>query len=540
MAEDRLERIARAVADGTPVDWALEEANAAPEDRPLLQQLRVVAGIAASAQGPGPGDSWGSLRIVSSIGSGAFGDVFRAHDSRLHRDVALKLLRETGGASEVVAEGRVLAQVRHRGVVTVHGGDRIDGRAGIWMELVEGRTLEDILREQGPWDAKSAALLGAELCAALAAVHATGLVHRDVKAQNVMREPGGRVVLMDFGVGRALSDAPGRPAGTPLYMAPEVLAGEKATPRSDLYSLGVLLYHLVSGGYPIKAESVAGVKRAHDARKRTFLRDARPDLPDAFVQVVERALQPEPERRFASAGEMEHALLESVRPEHRRSSAWPWIAAAVTVAAVALLPLWRREEPRRAPQPAVEAARPSASPTPVASPTARASTPLNDPFVAPLGPGASGETTSPGSDAAYSIDARLDGVQLRIRPSAAVSLYVFTLDATDRPSLVFPSRGTMADNPLVPGFESRVPLWGRRLVAVATLSRLGDFEAAVARQRVPSGADATLPLSEAALERLGAALGFAPRATGRFLAGAPPLKGHVEMLRGVWIRRLER
>lgn len=542
MPEDRLERIASAIADGTPVDWDLEERSASPEDKPLLQQLRVVADIVAAAQRPGPGDTWGSLRLVSLIGSGAFGDVFRAHDSRLHRDVALKLLRETSVASEVVAEGRLLAQVRHRGVVTVHGADRIDGRAGIWMELIEGRTLEDILREQGPWDAKAAALLGAELCAALAAVHAAGLVHRDVKAQNVMREPGGRVVLMDFGVGRALVDAPGRPAGTPLYMAPELLSGEKATPRSDLYSLGVLLHHLITGAYPIRAASLEALKRAHDAGERSFLRDMKPDLPDAFVQVVERALHPEPERRYATAGEMEQALLETVHPERKRSSAsLAWAAAAVLVGAVILLSVWQHEEPRIGPRASVEAPRPSVLPTVAPpTPTGPAVRPSADPFVAPLGTPSS-EAQAPAADAAYAIDARLDLATLRVRPSAAVSLYVFVLGEADRPSLVFPIPGKTSENPLVPRQATRVevPAARARLVAVATPARLSDFEAEVARQRVPSEPDHGVPLSDAALERLGAALGFAPRSTGRFLAGAPPLQGHVEMLRGVWIRRLE-
>lgn len=317
MPDDRLERVASAVADGTPVDWALEEGSASPDERPLLRELRVIAEIGTAAEGPGSGDSWGPLRLVSLIGSGAFGDVFRAHDERLNRDVALKLVREPGVASAVVAEGRILAQVKHPGVVTVHGADRIDGRAGIWMELIEGRTLEEILKEQGPWDAKAAALAGTDLCAALAAVHATGLVHRDVKAQNVMRETGGRIVLMDFGVGHAHGHAGRRPAGTPLYMAPEVLADGNATVRSDLYSLGVLLYHLVTGAYPVKGTTVEALRQAHAAGARTFLRDARPDLPDAFVGAVERALQAEPERRFATAGEMEQALLETLRPEQK-------------------------------------------------------------------------------------------------------------------------------------------------------------------------------------------------------------------------------
>jgi serine/threonine-protein kinase len=556
MPDERLERIAAAVADGTPVDWVLEEGSASPEERPLLRELRVVAEIAAAACGPGPGDTWGQLRLGSLLGSGAFGEVFRAHDPRLGRDVALKLLRETGAAEEAVAEGRLLAKVRHPGVVTVYGADHIAGRTGLWMELIEGRTLEELLRRSGPWDAKAAALAGAELCAALAAVHAAALVHRDVKAQNVMREAGGRIVLMDFGVGRRLPDAGGRPAGTPLYMAPEVLAGAAATTRSDLYSMGVLLYHLVTGGHPVAAPDIEGLKKAHAERDRRLLRDARPALPDAFVRVVERALQPEPERRFATAGEMEQALLDSLLPSERRVAAEPGparghrfeSAAAAVFLLAALALVWRTIPDERGgraapsgltgatPAPAVEASpqRPDARPAVV------------DPFVPPLGaPGATGVAVTPVPDPAYSIEAALEGETLRVRTSAALSLYVFAIDEADRPLLVFPIPGRRPENPLVPGQDTR--LWigaaprRSRLVAVASPARLASLETEMGRQRVPLASWlGALPLTEPALTHLGSALGFAPRDTGRFLAGAPPLAGHVEMLRGAWVRRVER
>jgi len=540
VAEPRLERIATALADGTPVDWQIEESSASTEELPLLQQLKLVAGIAAAARGPAPGDAWGSLRLIAPLGSGAFADVFRAHDPRLQRDVALKLLRDSDDASQVVGEGRMLAKLRHRGVVTVHGADRIGGRTGIWMELIDGRTLEELLRERGPFDPKTAALVGAELAAALAAVHDAGLVHRDVKAQNAMREPGGRVVLMDFGVGRPLREAAARPAGTPLYMAPELLAGAPATPRSDLYSLGVLLFHLVTGEYPIRASSLDEVKQAHARGVRRSLREVRPGLPESFVRVVECALEADPQRRFASAGELEQALLQSVRSAPGRTAWWPWIAALLFAVALRL-PRPHVDPPSPAPMPI---ATPAASVSPIApsaSPTARAGRPKADPFIAPLG-GASpggGFSATPAPDVAYSIDARLDAAELRVRPSAAVHLYVFSLDDRDRPALVFPARGRLSDNPLAPAVETRVPVWGRRLVAVATLPRLGEFEAAVARQRVPVADLTTVPVQDAALERLAVALGFAPAATGRLLAAARPLSPHVEMLRGVWIRRLD-
>jgi serine/threonine-protein kinase len=133
----------------------------------------------------------------------------------------------------VVDEGRLLAKVRHRGVVTVFGAARAAGFAGLWMELIQGATFEEIIQQQGRFSAREAALFGAEVCEALAAVHSAGLLHRDVKAQNVMRDRSGRVVLMDFGTGR-LREIPDEAAvadlaGTPLYMAPELFTGGAAT-----------------------------------------------------------------------------------------------------------------------------------------------------------------------------------------------------------------------------------------------------------------------------------------------------------------------
>lgn len=122
--------------------------------------------------------------------------------------------------------------------------------------------------------------IGLELCRAISAVHGADLLHRDIKAHNVMRADDGRIVLMDFGTGRELDDdASSDLAGTPLYLAPEVLRGQKATVRSDIYSLGVLLYHLVTGSYPVKARTVREVRRAHDRGERTGVQTVRSDVP---------------------------------------------------------------------------------------------------------------------------------------------------------------------------------------------------------------------------------------------------------------------
>lgn len=155
-----------------------------------------------------------------------------------------------------ITEGRLLARVRHANVVAVYGADRIDGQAGIWMELVEGETLHQRLATRGPLPAGEVTDTGVAVCAGLAAVHAAGLVHRDVKAQNVMREHSGRTLLMDLGAGAEDADPRARLEGTPMYLAPELLENGRATVASDVYAVSVLLHVLSTGRYPAEGESI--------------------------------------------------------------------------------------------------------------------------------------------------------------------------------------------------------------------------------------------------------------------------------------------
>ena len=233
---------------------------------------------------------WGPLVVYEKVGRGSFGDVYRAWDPRLDREVALKLIPEdisAGAPSPVVEEGRLLARVRHPNVMVVYGAERIEGRIGIWTEYIRGETLASEVARRGPLPAEEAVRIGADVCAALAAVHAAGLLHRDVKAQNILRDASGRIVLGDFGTGVELADDAGvsdpQIAGTPLYLAPEVIEGEPATIASDLYGVGVLLFFLVSGAYPVRGRTLAEIKRAHSRHERVSPRAARHDLPDALV-----------------------------------------------------------------------------------------------------------------------------------------------------------------------------------------------------------------------------------------------------------------
>lgn len=265
--------------------------------------------------------TWRHLQDLVRIGKGFFSEVYRAWDAMLEQEVALKLYRQAeNGAQEWsrfgLREARFLARIRHANVVTVYGVDQHEGQLGVWMEYIRGRTLEALLEELGTLSAREAALIGTDVCSAVAAAHQLGLLHRDIKSKNVMRENGGRIVLMDFGLGQDLrpgvTDKAPRVCGTPLYMAPEVLRGKSASVQSDIYGVGILLYRLVTGNFPVEANSMQEVSRMYDRGEATLLRDRRPDLPEAFVRVVERALAPEPDDRFATAGQMSQVLNASL------------------------------------------------------------------------------------------------------------------------------------------------------------------------------------------------------------------------------------
>ena len=438
--------------------------------------------------------------------------------------MALKLLstsasRRDSVTSTVIEEGRLLARVRHPNVATVYGADRHDGRVGLWMEFIRGHTLWDLLRLQGPLAARETILIGLDLSRALSAIHAAGLLHRDIKAQNAMREEGGRIVLLDFGASREVheetSQTDRKISGTPLYMAPEIFLGGEATARSDIYSLGVLLFYLASGSYPVSARSVAGLRAAHQRRDVKLLRDVRHDLPDSFVQIVERALAWDTKERFASAGQLEQALANALGVEGQAASpgtseaagtasrrgkarhpARLAIAAGLGVIALAIivvLPWWLLSGIWRSSTPA------HVSPDGPTEPAAEGSGKKTTAGAVPTGQGSTMAPASPVSSPlstslsrTYSVQAALyrrtdsgderlvpgariaqgDELFLEVEASRELYLYVLNEDERGEAYVLFPWSKSSLENPLSPGRHQLPGPPAEKPAAVQNASRI--------------------------------------------------------------------
>jgi serine/threonine protein kinase len=259
----------------------------------------------------------GRYEILEIIGTGASGRVARAHDPMIGRQVAIKLfskeLAQGEGRQRFLQEARVVGQLAHPSIITLHdmGIEESTQTPYLVMEFLEGQPLDRIL-EKGSLPFPRACGLVAEVACALAAAHRKGVIHGDVKPANVLITDDGRVKLMDFGMARLASrDSGASPLlGTPAYWCPEQILGKPQDARSDLFSLGVVLYEIVTGQRPFDADSLQGICGRVLSSTPLPASHANPSLPEAFDGIVARCLAKDPSLRFATA----EALAESLYP----------------------------------------------------------------------------------------------------------------------------------------------------------------------------------------------------------------------------------
>ena len=262
------------------------------------------------------GQTIGKYRIVDRLGRGGMGTVYRAVDETLHREVAIKVLNAELNDPDISrrfrAEAVAIARLNHPGIALIYELVQHEGQWLMVIEYVRGETLESLVARSGPLPTPQAAELAIQVLAALAHAHSMGVVHRDLKPPNIMITETGATKIMDFGIARVAGTehltSAGLLMGTPAYMAPEQVMGGEIDARTDLFSVGVVLYHLLTGKLPFKGETPMAMVQSRIRDLPTPIRAIRQDLPAWISIVMERALERAADRRFQSADEMRDAL----------------------------------------------------------------------------------------------------------------------------------------------------------------------------------------------------------------------------------------
>ena len=563
---ERLMSVAAALAAGDPVDWNehIHAVQSSPDDAATLTTMYQIESIikaclavdtastVLTADPEGPSRTprvWKHLIVLDKIGEGSFGAVYRAYDPRLEIDVALKLLPLSAGAQRpsdrFLVEAQLLARIRHPNVVTVHGVDETPDHLGIWMEFVKGKTLEDLVRTHGPFDVDTAAAIGRDLCRAVAAVHEAAVVHGDIKLSNIMRQDDGRIVLMDFGATQAprrKQEVAGRITGTPAYLAPEVLTDGRHSEASDQYAIGVALYRLVSGAYPLSGADMRERIQSHARGVTRALRDVRQDVPEAFARVVGRAMADDPSKRYPDVGALESAFASMPKAIHSGRGSRTWVVAGAVVTALVAITTWWIASPRER----GTRVAPTAAGVQSAAQTATSAYDIDAALYRLTAAGeqrlGEGSRLSPG-----------DELFLRFRASVPVTLYVVNEDDAGQAYLLYPLPG--AARRTVPAGEV-VTLPGDRRWQVtsaggrehflffASPSPIDSLEQAFGALKTPvEGAPvlaAAIPRSSVDRLRGVGGLTTPARSEKAGLAGlfTAPLLERTERVDGLWVRKV--
>jgi serine/threonine-protein kinase len=310
--EELLAELRRKPADATrgiaPTSATSVPTATADAVRPVLRGPRVGAAFA------------GRYDVLSVLGRGGMGSVYQVLDRELDEEVALKVLTPeafaegTHAVQTLKQEIRLARKITHQNVVRTHDLGESDGIRFLTMEFVPGTTLRELLDRRGAIALAPGLQIAKQLCRGLTAVHEAGIIHRDIKPQNIMVLPNGVVKVMDFGIARTAGETEssaldGQTVGTPFYMSPEQAMGRELDARSDLYTVGVVLFELFTGQRPFPGRDAAEVMHKHVSLEPPRPSTLRPDLPEYLDKVVLACLAKRPERRPASALELYSALV---------------------------------------------------------------------------------------------------------------------------------------------------------------------------------------------------------------------------------------
>ncbi len=276
---------------------------------------------ASQSNTPEPEADWsgrqlGDFHVLRRLGRGAMAEVYLAEQGTLQRQVALKVLKSHLAVDNKFVrrfhhEAQAAAKLVHANIVQIYDIGERDGTHFIAQEYVQGQNLRELIARQGALDLKTVVLVLRQVALALVKAAESGIVHRDIKPENILLTRGGEVKVADFGLARVLDDRTelnltqvGVTMGTPLYMSPEQVEGKAVDPRSDLYSLGVTCFHMLSGRPPFQGETALSVAVQHLKSEPPQIEALRPDCPPALARVVQRLMAKRPDDRYASARDL--------------------------------------------------------------------------------------------------------------------------------------------------------------------------------------------------------------------------------------------
>lgn len=444
------------------------------------------------------GTTLGKYRVTDRLGRGGMGVVYKAVDETLEREVAVKMLSselaETDAVKRFKVEATTLARLNHPGIATIYELYRTDADVAMVMEFVRGETFDRLIERCGPLPPERAAYLCAQVLEALGHAHRAGIVHRDVKPSNLMLTEYGTVKIMDFGIARVLGSEhltnDGYMMGTPAYMAPEQVLGQDIDGRADLYSVGVVLYRLITGHLPFTADTAIAMVQRQIKDPPTPVRQFRADVPDWCEQTLDRILAKSPADRFQTAEEFRAALLRGA-------------GAAAAMNALVSVP---DEIERTTPPDAMRV--PTFTPAlPVSAPTVGVATP-------PVAPPSSGSaahvvpTEQPRSEKRRSAHTRglaIAATAVVVVGAVAVTLLIGRPDTPENPSQVAsaPSTATTSGGSAATPAAENVPppeASSPAIEQVAAPAVSGSTAPATARRRraVPEAPDKPPPIVEEA------------------------------------------